>query len=67
VLDALEVFAEKLCACTNRSCADRVSSEMTEWSKTETEPTVFADEDEKRVSAVTARMAECSKRATQLP
>jgi hypothetical protein len=28
----LEVFADEMCACTDRTCADAVSQELTRWS-----------------------------------
>jgi hypothetical protein len=60
-LEAMEQFKDKLCACTDKVCADKVQQELTVWSNSHND-TKLADEDMSKASAIGEEMAKCLTR-----
>ena len=61
-IDRLGEFADDMCACTDRTCADRVSQDMTRWSMelSKTHEDLRPTEDEmEEASLVTERLSKC--------
>jgi len=61
----LTAFRERMCACKDRACADKVSGELRDWSKdppgiTKTAP--VNEEEAKELAAVTDELATCMAR-----
>ena len=65
VLDRIEQFADELCRCSDAACARRVSADMQQWSNDFQNQlgTHFEDADEKRINAISQRMATCLSNA----
>ena len=57
----MEEMAEKVCACKDMDCMQKVQKEAEEWAKTQPkeEPKV-SDEEKKKVEAATKKMTECA-------
>ena len=61
----LTAFKERMCACSDRACADKVSGELRDWGKappgvTKTAP--VNEEEAKELAAVTDELATCMAR-----
>ncbi len=61
-IEKLGEFADDICACTDRTCADRVSQELTQWSMdlqrdhADLKP---SEEEMEEASHVTERLSKC--------
>jgi hypothetical protein len=62
-----ERFTEKMCACKDGKCAQRVSDEMTKWSQEQAEkmrePARMSESETKRAAAIGERMGKCMQAA----
>ena len=63
LMEKLAVFENKMCACYDKACADKVNQEFTDWAtamaKTADEPDLPSPEDSKRVSDIVTHYSEC--------
>jgi len=55
----MEEFTTKMCACTDRECANTVSDEMTDWSKGAGKPEPFTDAEQKKAQEIGTKLGEC--------
>jgi len=65
-LAKMESFKAKMCACTDRACAERVQKEMTDWSASMARTGKDAkprEEDMKKFAAVAMAFGECQTKA----
>ncbi|MBA3452539.1 MAG: hypothetical protein H0T42_05510 [Deltaproteobacteria bacterium] len=67
----MEQFANEMCRCTDRTCADRVQASLTQWAqemaKQDSEPTKPTEADMKRMTEVGQQYAECMTKAMTAP
>jgi hypothetical protein len=62
-------FKDKMCACKDAKCAQGVQEEMTKWSQEmaknagDKKPEPMSEEDTKKYSEATTKMAECAQKA----
>ncbi len=65
-MQKLREYTEKMCACSDQTCMQMVSDEMTQWSqemaKQQREPVKMNDEEVKVATALGTRMGECMQR-----
>jgi hypothetical protein len=57
-----ESFRDQMCACKDKTCAERVAAEMTTWSKQQSKdknPPRMTDEDTQRASRIGETMGRC--------
>lgn len=64
---ALTQFKDKMCACTDRACADRVSQEMMVWSKSHMDDEQPDSDQLKEVTAISEQLAKCMMKAMEEP
>jgi hypothetical protein len=60
-----EEFADKMCACSDKECAARVSAEMAEWLKADAEKISKArgsKADQEKTGSAGKRMMECARK-----
>jgi len=66
--DVIEL-REKMCACKDKACADRVSEALNKWiseDKAEGKPRVSEDDD-KKIAAVTEELTNCMTKLMTAP
>jgi hypothetical protein len=65
-LAKLEVFADEMCACTDRTCADGVSQEMAKWAsemKDEGQNIEPTEDEMKEVTRISEKLTSCTMQA----
>jgi hypothetical protein len=60
----LTELKDKMCACKDKACSDKISEEMTRWSQAQAKsdgdkPVPLSEEDAEKTAAVTAQIAQC--------
>ncbi|NVB78377.1 MAG: hypothetical protein HOV81_08300 [Kofleriaceae bacterium] len=72
VLQAMSDFMERMCACSDMTCAVQVSNDLTAWSqelaRTRPDPPIHLDpEQTKRAGELGMQLGECMQRAVMPP
>jgi hypothetical protein len=71
VIARLSTFADQMCGCADRACADKVAADMTAWSaemaRTESSPRDMDPDVQARVTKIAERLGSCMTRVMSDP